>query len=206
MSKKINWDKPTIEKALVINGEVYIRNPAKSTKFFNYWVHKDLPYTDEFGNKRSGVKTEYLPRNFIGRFLDWLDDMECFHPIALNGSIFAFVGIITAFMLWFSANLIAEGFDFDVPTVICFGLTIFYLVSSIFFGKQFVEEVYDAISYRLDQRKWDAAAAARDETKAYYSKLKEISKPEEMDEEMDEGETPSPSDGSSFNVVSIVFT
>ena len=203
MSKKINWDKPIIEKALVIDGEVYIRDPAESTKFFNCWVHKGLPYTDEEGRKRSGVKTECLPRNFIGRFLDWLDDMECFHPIALNGSIFAFVGIITAFMFWFSANLIAEGFDFDVPTVICFGLTIVYLAASILYGKEFVVEVYDAISFKRDQRKWDAAAAARDETKAYYSKLEKMKK--EMGEEMDEGKTPSPSDDS-IAVVRIVFT
>lgn len=126
------------KSTIIIDNKTYFET-ARTPLHIEYECYET--YTDKEGHEHSYTLVEIRPRNFLGRFADWIDDVSLEHPIAFYGTVSVIIiGILIPLAL-LSIYLIKEGYDFDLATGTVYVLTAAYLVCGFFFWKSLISEI-----------------------------------------------------------------
>ena len=83
------------KKSIIIDDRTYFET-ARTPLHIEYECYET--YTDKEGHEHSYTLVEIRPRNFLGRFADWIDDVSLEHPIAFYGTVSVIIiGILIRF-------------------------------------------------------------------------------------------------------------
>ena len=107
---------------------------------------------------KKGIVREFdkIPRNVIGKFFDWLDEVEFDHTGPFWGTATIICLAVLAFLGWLIFMLEPWTYGIDVSTAIVIAMTVAYVVAIYFCGQQWITR---AIAPWVDEKKRRVAMA-----------------------------------------------